>query len=208
MKEGRECTAPKKELERSEWCSQMVFSRRPLLQCPERRRPTLPGKQSTIPGQHLQAQRDHPPRNHPETKWRTGQRLHSLHIVPQIQCKKIIKSKPGCKKTPVVSEGTVKGQLIALGVRGNNIKHSNHSLYASGKNGSLPRQLASNHTVCMGPKHSSGSGDRILQISSTIKKTTPLCCHTPFQDGGYACSPRHSKPQRLVDTNRSKGCIF
>ncbi len=183
--------------------------------------------------------------------------------------KKYVKSETWVQKDTSGVRGNCEGAINCSRGKGNNIKHSNHLIQASRKNRSLPRQLASNHTGCMGPKHCSGSGDSILQLSSTIKKTTPLshvaeqhlhtkegsigppakrshntstpgrgkgqflfksvfgaqegwsyetsnkpkepepkCCHTPFQDGGYAHSPRHSKAQSWLTKIDLKDAYF
>ena len=49
---------------------------------------------------------------------------------------------------------------------------------------------------------------RLHETSNKPKEPEPKCCHTPFQDGGYAHSPRHSKAHRLVDKIDIKDAYF
>ena len=78
---------------------------------------TLPGMQSTTPWHYLQAKRDH---YHletlPVTEWITETPYHA-HDATNMLIIFLYDLKPGCKTSPVVSEGTVKGQLVYLEVR-------------------------------------------------------------------------------------------
>ncbi len=58
-----------------------------------------------------------PQRNPPRDKIEDRDSTICTQCHKMFNKKNMSSQKPGCKKTPVVSEGTVKGQLIALGVR-------------------------------------------------------------------------------------------
>ncbi len=73
--------------------------------------------QSITPWHYLQAKRDHYHQETlPVTEW-IIETPHHAHDATNMLIIFLYDLKPGCKTSPVVSEGTVKGQLVYLEVR-------------------------------------------------------------------------------------------